>query len=81
MMKKGLLALLLAAGTFIGCQDNSTDVPSEQQAVIDMSDFYVHTDEYESKGATKDDKQCHSMQVLNRQLAENKGLYKKMNDI
>ncbi len=81
MMKKGLLALLLAAGTFIGCQDNSTDVPSEQQAVIDMSDFYVHTDEYESKGATKDDKQCHSMQVLNRQLAENKGLYKKMYDI
>jgi hypothetical protein len=81
MMKKGLLTLLLAAGTFIGCQDNSTDVPSEQQSVIDMSDFYVQTDEFESKSNSKEDKQCYSMQVLNRQLAENKGLYKKMYDI
>jgi hypothetical protein len=46
-----------------------------------MTDFYVHTDEYESKTTSKNDKQCHSMQVLNRQLAENKGLYKKMYDI
>ena len=81
MMKKGLLALLLAAGTFIGCQDNATDIPNEQQLKVDMTDFYVHTDEYESKTTSKNDKQCHSMQVLNRQLAENKGLYKKMYDI
>jgi hypothetical protein len=81
MMKKGLLALLLAAGTFIGCQDNSTDMPTEQESKVDMSDFYVHTDEYESRSTSKNDKQCHSMQVLNRQLAENKGLYKKMYDI
>lgn len=73
--------MLLAAGTFIGCQDNSTDITSEQQSKIDMSNFYVHTDEYESKSATKEDKQCYSMQVLNRQLVENKGLYKKMYDI
>ena len=73
--------MLLAAGTFIGCQDNSTDITNEQQLKVDMTDFYVHTDEYESRSTSKKEKQCHSMQVLNRQLAENKGLYKKMYDI
>lgn len=83
MMKKGLLALLLAAGTFIGCQDNTTDLPNEQQSKIDMSDFYVHTDHVESKGPAngKSTKECYTMRVLNRQLKENKGLYQKMYDI
>ncbi|MFK8058590.1 MAG: zinc metalloprotease [Polaribacter sp.] len=81
MMKKGLLALLLAAGTFIGCQDNASELPNEQQSKVDMSDFYLHTDEYESKRSSKDGKECHTMQVLNRQLKENKGLYKKMYDV
>ena len=81
MMKKGLLTLLLAAGTFIGCQDNSTDMPIDEQSKVDMSDFYLHTDEYESKTASKEGKQCHSMQVLNRQLREQKSLYKKMYDV
>ncbi|ARV16902.1 zinc metalloprotease [Polaribacter sp. SA4-12] len=77
-MKKGLLALLLAAGTFIGCQE-STDTPNEQQSKVDMSDFYLFTDQYESKTNSKDDDdKCYSMQELNRQLKENPGLYKKM---
>ena len=82
-MRKVLLGLLVVAGTFIGCQENSTDMPTDQQSKVDMSDFYVHTDEFEAKGNSevKDGKECHSMQVLNRQLAENKGLYKKMYDI
>lgn len=83
MMKKGLLVLLFAAGTFIGCQDNSTDIPNDEQAKIDMSDFYLFTDEFEAKGNldAKASKECYSMKVLNRQLNENKGLYKKMYDI
>ena len=80
-MKKGLLALLLAAGTFIGCQDNSTDVPNDEQSKIDMSDFYLHTEENHSRSNSIGGKVCHSMQVLNRQLKEQKDLYKKMYDV
>lgn len=66
----------------MGCQDETTDISNDQQSKIDMSDFFVHTDDLEAKGPSdKDGKECYSMQVLNRQLAENKGLYKKMYDI
>ena len=81
MIKKGLLALLIAAGTFIACQENASDIAIDEQSTVDMSDFYVHTDLDESKSASKNEKECHSMQVLNRQLAENPGLYKKMYDV
>lgn len=83
MIKKGLLALLFVGATFIGCQDNSTDLPIEEQSKVDMSDFYLYTDHLASKGLTdeKSGKECYSMKVLNRQLKENKGLYKKMYDI
>ncbi len=81
MIKKGLLGLLIAAGTFMGCQENDPEVALDQQSKIDMSDFYVHTDEYEAKGTSKKQKQCYSMQVLNRQLNEIPGLYKKMYDV
>jgi hypothetical protein len=81
-MRKTLFGLLIVAGTFIGCQENSSDLPNDQQTKIDMSNFYVHTDEYEARGAdVKGGKECHSMQVLNRQLKENPGLYKKMYDV
>ena len=66
----------------MGCQDETTGISNDQQSKIDMSDFFVHTDDLEAKGPSeKDGKECYSMQVLNRQLAENKGLYKKMYDI
>lgn len=32
MMKKVVLTLLIAAGTFIGCQDNTTDVQIDEQS-------------------------------------------------
>ncbi len=78
-MKKVMYGLLIVAGTFIGCQENSSDLPNDQQTKIDMSDFYLHTDisEFESKGTTES-KECHSMQNLNKQLKENPSLYKKM---
>lgn len=81
-MKKVIYTLLIVAGTFIGCQENSTDLPNDQQTKIDMSDFYLHTDESEfqakGNGPSRD---CHSMQNLNNQLKENPGLYKKMYDV
>ena len=79
-MKKVILSLLFVAGAFVGCQDSS-EVVSEQQSKVDMSDFYVHTDESDFTSKGVDGKQCHSMKVLNRQLKENPGLYKKMYDI
>jgi len=81
-MKKTVLGLLvLATGVFIGCQDNASDLPNNQQSKIDMSDFYVHTDEFESKSDKNGDKVCYSMKVLNEQLSKDKNLYKKMYDI
>jgi hypothetical protein len=81
-MKKLLLSLLILALTFVGCQDNSNDLPNELQTKIDMSDFYAHTNEneFEAKNSAQT-KDCYSMQNLNRQLKENPSLYKKMYDI
>lgn len=81
MIKKGLLTLLIAAGTFIGCQENSSDIAIDEQSNVDMSDFYLHTDEDQEKSTSKKQKDCFSMQVLNKKLEENPGLYKKMYDI
>lgn len=73
----------MTAGIFIGCQDNSSDTSNEQQTSVDMSDFFLYTDDLESKGPAngKGNKECYTMQVLNRQLSENKDLYKKMYDV
>ena len=76
-MRKIYGLLLIAAITFIGCQDNE-EVTFDAQSV-DMSDFYVHTDDDNSRTAGAN--QCHTMTVLNRQLQENPGLYKKMYDV
>lgn len=81
-MRKVIFGLLIVAGTFIGCQENSADLPNESQSKIDMSDFYVHTDEPETSAKNdKNGKNCYSMQILNRQLKENPGLEKKMYDV
>ena len=82
-MKKVLLGLAIAAGTFIGCQENSTDASLNQQSKIDMSDFYLYSDVSDDArpGLVKDGRECVSMAVLNRQLNEDPKLYKKMYDI
>ena len=77
-MKRFFLTLAVAATVLIGCQENSKDEVLPTQEAIDMSDFYVETDEASHRGGND---QCHSMKVLNRQLKENPGLYKKMYDI
>ena len=80
-MRKVLLGLLVVAGTFVGCQENASEIPNEEQSKVDMSNFYLHTDDSEFKSSNSDDKVCHSMDVLNRQLKENPGLYKKMYNV
>lgn len=83
-MKKTLLFFAFIALTVIACQDTSEEISPNQEVVeIDMSDFFVYTDSDDaSKSTNKGEKdKCHSMKVLNRQLKENSGLYKKMYNI
>ncbi|MDY0781228.1 zinc metalloprotease [Tenacibaculum sp. IB213877] len=77
-MKRIFLSLAVAAAVLVGCQDNEKNVELAQEQIIDMSDFYVHTDADQSRGVSES---CHSMRVLNRQLKENPELYKKMYDV
>lgn len=78
-MKKLILGLAALALLVVACQDNSNELDLSQEQAIDMSDFYVKTENVTTKAGAKD--RCHSMQVLNRQLEENPGLYKKMYDV
>ena len=84
-MKKIILSLCALTLLVIACQDDSNDSFIQEefsQIEVDMSDFYVKTDNVVSKssqGANED--KCHSMQVLNRQLKENPGLEHKMYNI
>ena len=76
-MKKIYGLLLIATALFIGCQDETVSVPEQQ--VIDMSDFYVHSDGTDKNPAEA--KQCHSMEVLNRMLEKDPELFQRMYDI
>ncbi|CAM1351922.1 M43 family zinc metalloprotease [Tenacibaculum crassostreae] len=79
-MKKIFLGLAVVAGLLIGCQnEEKSNEEITQEVAVDMSDFYVETDQTLGKGVDSD--KCHSMRVLNQQLKENPGLYKKMYDI
>ena len=71
--------MLLACVCVISCNDSSTEsIPQETQ--IDMSDFYVFTDDDHSHKSTEkhNGDKCYSMKVLNQQLEENPSLYNKM---
>ena len=70
--------------TVIACQNDSSEVLNDQQAIeVDMSDFYVYTFEEDAKVSKDghDHSKCHSMKVLNRQLKENPGLENRMFNI
>ncbi len=82
-MKKSFLSLAILALAIFGCQSNSDEAIPNQEAAVDMSDFYVYTSDNVSAKSTKEapaDK-CYSMQVLNRQLQENPGLEQRMYEI
>ncbi len=79
-MKKIYGLLLVATALFIGCQEEGNEVNLDTQSKVDMSDFYIHTDA-PSDTERALGKQCHSMDVLNRQLEENPKLYQAMYDV
>lgn len=83
-MKKVLLSMVAVALLFTACDDQKNEVADVQE--IDMSDFYVYTDESDAlvskpSNGKDDPKTCFTMSVLNRNLEANPGLAKKMYDI
>lgn len=80
-MRKLLLGLLGVSLLAVSCQREETTPEQElQQVEVDMSDFYVYTDDWSQAG--KDgNTQCGSMLVLNEKLRKNPGLEKRMYDI
>lgn len=84
-MKKTALALGIACVTMLSCTDNveeANDVQKfeGQEVAVDMSDFYLYTDDYTNGKSSvgKNSKVCFSMANLNRQLEEDDKLYDKM---
>ncbi|MGO4913501.1 zinc metalloprotease [Leeuwenhoekiella sp. W20_SRS_FM14] len=84
-MKKVTLLLGLALLTVISCSENAEElkdsqISENQEVAVDMSDFYLYTDDFENGKSKvgKDSKVCYSMANLNRQLSENEELYDKM---
>jgi len=79
-MKKVILGMAAMAFLFASCeQDSKESVIEQQQAQIDMSDFYLYTDANSDGKASENGKaKCYSMRNLNRLLNENKGLHEKM---
>ena len=67
---------------FASCEQdpNQTIVNEQQEAQVDMSDFYLYTDSDERRSENAPEK-CYSMKNLNRLLNENKGLHQKMYNI
>jgi hypothetical protein len=79
-MKKALLSLAALALIFTSCESDKNDI-GEEQNIIDMSDFYVHTDSDSGEGDRNGSSTCHTMTNLNRLLEEDPKLYDKMYNI
>jgi hypothetical protein len=83
-MKKLTLLFFALALIVVACHDESKEItPNQEINEIDMSDFFVFTnDEVFSKSSADAKKEkCYSMKVLNQQLNDNPGLYQKMYNI
>ena len=83
-MKKLFFGMASIAILFSACNSDTKEITLDQE--IDMSDFYVYTDSADDlankQNAGKDiNKTCGTMSNLNRLLAENPGLEKKMFDV
>lgn len=81
-MKKLFLSLAILALAVVACENNDEVTPN-QEAAVDMSDFFVYTPDDVSAKSTKESPsdKCYSMKVLNQQLQENPGLEQRMYDI
>nr|WP_321245463.1 zinc metalloprotease [uncultured Psychroserpens sp.] len=79
-MKKMFLGLAALALVFTSCESDKNDI-TEEQNIVDMSDFYVHTDIGSGEGDRNGGSTCHTMTNLNRLLEEDPKLYDKMYNI
>lgn len=87
-MKKLIFFFAISVLAVVACQNNSDEIlPNQEVTSIDMSDFYVYTDDDNddnlSARGTNDSHRdkCYSMKVLNRQLKENPDLENRMFNI
>ncbi len=82
-MRRYLLAVLAMAVLVVSCQKetNKELEQAAQQVEVDMSDFYLYTDEVDPFASKDASKYCASMKVLNEKLRKNPGLEKRMYDI
>jgi len=84
-MKKLILGLCVLTLLVVACQDDANNSISEEnfsQIEVDMSDFYVKTEDLnDSKSTNEDERSCHSMKVLNEKLKQNPGLERRMYNI
>lgn len=79
-MKKLILSFAALALIVVACQNNDDEAIPNQEAAVDMSDFYVYTSSDVSAKSSADAKndKCYSMKVLNQQLRDNPGLEQRM---
>ncbi|MBT8319137.1 MAG: zinc metalloprotease [Gramella sp.] len=82
-MKKVFLGRAAIAFLFASCeQDPTENIAEQQEAQVDMSDFYLYTDaDADGKSSENGKAKCYSMTNLNRLLNENGDLHKKMYNI
>ncbi|WP_350289412.1 zinc metalloprotease [uncultured Croceitalea sp.] len=83
-MKKVIFTIAICAIVAVSCEkEQSPEINDFQEVQVDMSDFFVYTDETDDSttGKGNEGRGCHSMKVLNQKLKENPGLEKKMYDI
>ncbi|MGB1308274.1 MAG: zinc metalloprotease [Oceanihabitans sp.] len=70
---------------FTSCSNDQQEISNSSQNKIDMSDFYVYTDNLENGSVTgktgNTNHTCVSMEVLNKKLEENPKLYQQMYNV
>lgn len=82
-MKKLIISFAALALIAVACQNNTDEAIPNQEATVDMSDFYVQTsDDVSAKSSAEaKNEKCYSMKVLNQQLKDNPGLEQRMFEI
>ena len=79
-MKKVLIATFVAAFLFWSCDTDNLEsqIPQEEQQKVDLG---VDPNELDRMAENTEGRQCHSMNVLARQLQENSGMLQRMQNI
>ena len=79
-MKKVLIATFVATFLFWSCDTDNLEsqIPQEEQQRVDLG---VDSGELSRIAANTTGRQCHSMNVLARQLEENPGMLQRMQNI